>query len=50
MTPSAKMIVACIATMALAATVGGSTALAHQAFHPDDRSVGSIAIDPGQRT
>ena len=50
MTPIAKMILGCIATMAIAAAVGGSTALARQAFHPGGRSVGSLAIDPRQPT
>src|SRR5919197_6015954 len=50
MTPIAKMSLGCIATMAIAAAVGGSTALARQAFHPGGRSVGSLAIDPRQPT
>jgi hypothetical protein len=44
MTPIAKMILGCIATMAIAAAVSGSTALARQAFHPSGRSVGSAAM------
>jgi hypothetical protein len=48
MTPIARMIVGCIATMAIAPAVSGSTALARQAFHPDGRSVGSLAIDARQ--
>jgi photosystem II stability/assembly factor-like uncharacterized protein len=50
MTTIAKTFVGCIATIAIAATVGGSTAFARQAFHPDGRSVGSLAVDPKQPT
>ena len=48
MTRIAKMLLGCGPTMTIAATVGGSTALARQAFHPENRSVGSLAIDPTQ--